>query len=227
MDTGDVTNWVNSWGPLITLVSTVVLALITGWLAYLTKVMADSANESATQARIAAEATLASVAVAEATVSIKFDVRAIFGSTVGALERRLEDLVSDGMSGDEEVTQELLQGITAWTNIQLTCRGNTVTVRGLSLTSVTLRDKPDDGAVRVYTTTHHEVPLASAESLPRIFHEDESLTFDVEGRSTGEDLVSFKTLVQYSIGDGPVRVREVEWTGKPPKPGGAIEKSER
>jgi hypothetical protein len=69
-----VLQWVNDWGPLITLSAGVLLAAITGWYAYLTKQIADSARASAEQSRIAAEASLSSAAAVEASIDVHFDV---------------------------------------------------------------------------------------------------------------------------------------------------------
>lgn len=212
-----VTDWVETWGPLVTLASTVVLAGITAWLAHLTKVMADGARTAAEQSRIAAEASLSSVAAAEASVDVRFDVAPVMGSTVGELERAVRGLEASGMSRDDEFTPEMMAKITAWRSVHLTCRGATVSVHGLKVTYIGVQeDTGDDTNLQMISGRSYDMVLAPSDDLPRPCHSGETIEFEVPDRPLDEQIVEIATTVLYAFGNGPIREREAKWT-KPPQ----------
>lgn len=213
-----VTTWVADWGPFITLLSTVLLAAITAWLAYLTKVMADSARTSAEQSRVAAEASLSSVAVAEASLDVQFSVEPVINFTLDELEGLFHELESEGMGRDTELTPDLFRRISTWGEVALTCQGATVNLHGLQLTGVSVQDPThtdSDAQVGTHTVYDDGVELASTETLPRLCHKGETVRFEVTDRPVGERLAEFSASVSYAVGNGPVRAREVHWTEPP------------
>jgi hypothetical protein len=217
-----VIEWVEDWGPLITLSSTVVLAVITAVLVYLTKVMADSARTAATQSRIAAEASLASVAAAEAAVDVAFDVEPLMTTTVKEMEDASELLSAAGMGRDEVITPALWAKLLSWREVKLTCRGNTVSLHGLILSEVTTEEPATSGAasgIKMSVGTPHGLQLPTTEALPRLMHVGEAVIFDVPDRPAGEALEGFRASVLYAFGNGAIRRREVEWIGPPQFPG--------
>jgi hypothetical protein len=121
-------------------------------LAYLTKVMGASARTSAEQSRIAAEASLASVAVAEASVDVQFDLRPekLVPRQFNAGPELVRELESLGMieasrpDGPYTVPVEYLELQLGWRTVVLTCRGATVSVHGLRVTLV--GTQPKEGA---------------------------------------------------------------------------------
>lgn len=212
MNLDAVTNWVGTWGPLVTLASTIALAAITAWYAYLTKVIANSSEKSAEQSRIAAEASLASVAAAEASVDVRFDVEPSISSTADEMRRALEKLVDEGGLGpSDEVSMEHLSKSLTWTGVQLICRGATVTVHGLKVTYVSVLESPPDSKIKSTTGQHQDVELVCHVDLPRLCHVSEAIEFDVPNRHAGEVLDAFTTVLSYSFGVGPVRQRELKW----------------
>ncbi|WP_148077129.1 hypothetical protein [Nocardioides aurantiacus] len=209
MNSDAVINWVKDWGPLITLASTVILAGITAWLAILTKFMANSAGKAAEHSKTAAEASAASVAATEAAIDVNFDVVPRMGSTVGEITRMLNVLESAGLSMDAEVTPKLMDSMTAWRDVDLTCRGATVNVHGLTITFIYLRDP--DSESRVVRGQSENLELQAGVELPRLCHAGEIISFEVPERPIDEDLDGFKGEVSYSFGTGAIRVRQVEW----------------
>jgi hypothetical protein len=192
----------------------VVLAAITAWLAYLTKVMADGARTAAEQSRIAAEASLSSVAAAEASIDVRFDVEPVMGSTVGELRRAISDLEASGITGDDEVTPELMAKVTAWRILQLTCRGATVSVHGLRVTYISVQDRADNPRLTKITGRSYDMALAPSGELPRLCHAGESIEFAMSDRPFDELLAEVGTTVLYAIGNGPIREREATWSKK-------------
>lgn len=206
-------SWVETWGPLVTLMSTVALAVVTGWLAYVTMAMANTAKEAAEQSRIAAESSLAAVAAAEAAVDVRFDLEPLRTSTAGEMLQAAELLQLGGLKSDDEVPDEFFSRILAWRAVRLTCRGATVNVHAVKVTSVTIQDRSDqDSRIQKSTTSVRDIELAGSDELPRLCHVDEVLEFDVVGRPPGEKLVEVIGAVSYSFGAGAIRQREVKWT---------------
>lgn len=222
MSEKELVDWVETWGPLVTLASTVILAVITGWLAYLTKVMADSAREAAEHSRVAAEASLATVAAAEASVDVRFSAEPKIYSTAGEMRRAVEILQSGGLGAKDPITPDFFSTISTWRAIRLSCVGATVTVHGLRLVSATVQDRvaPDgDVTTTRSTTVHYDETLACVDELPRLYHAGESTEFTVPSRPAGEDLIEMTAMVSYSFGTGSIRDREVRWSKKrEPKP---------
>lgn len=217
MNSDVIVNWVGTWGPLVTLSSTVILAAITAWYAYLTKVIADSSKKSAEQSRIAAEASLASVAAAEASVDVRFDVEPSMTSTAGEMRQALDELVEHGeLDLGDVVSTGLLSRLSAWRGVRLICRGATVTVHGLKVTYVSVVDSEPDSKIRATTGKYQDVELVCRDDLPRLCHVSEAIEFEVPNRPAGEVLDEFTTVLSYSFGVGPVRQREVKWR-KPPE----------
>lgn len=203
--------WVEIWGPLVTLCSTVGLAIVTGWLAYVTKAMADSARSAAEQSRIAAEASLASVAAAEASVDVRFDLEPNQTSTKGALEHALQILELAG-SPDMALSPDFFSKISKWTGARLTCVGATVTVHAFRIAAVTVQEPhKSDADIQKTTTSYADVELETLQPLPRLCHASEVLSFEVLGRSAGEDIHQIEGVVSYSFGTGSIREREVTW----------------
>jgi hypothetical protein len=216
MSAVSVIEWVTTWGPLVTLSSTVLLAIVTAWLAYVTKVMADSAKDAAVQSRIAAEASLASVAAAEASVDVRFDAQPSMGATAGEMLRAVEMLQLGGLRGEDEVPPDFFPKVSTWRGVRLTCRGATVTVHGLRLVGVSVQDQKRSDSTVFHTASETcDIELVCVEDLPRMAHTDEVLNFQVENRTTGEEVVGFTARVSYSFGIGEVRAREVTWKKSP------------
>lgn len=211
MNLATATDWMNDWDPLIVLVSTVALTAITGYYAYLTRSMASSARTAAEQSRIAAEASLSSVAVAEASVDVQFDVKPGMLTTLGDVRQLLSRLESEGSRPDDTVS---FSEITSWKNLLLTCRGATVTVHGLKLTYVSVQnpDPTDSNVVSSTGTYYEDMDLIPTENLPRLCHAGETVQFEVKDRSAGENLAEIRATISYSFGNGPVRAREANWT---------------
>jgi hypothetical protein len=210
-----VLKWANDWGPLITLLSSVLLVAVTACLAYVATAMAASARKSAEQSRIAAEASLSSVAAAEASIEVQFDVNPVRVSTVGQMERMLHGQGSAGLRRDAELTPELMRAITVWQEVALTCRGATVSLHGLDLTFIGVQDplRPDSKLRRVISGVSYDpgIELTPTERLPRLCHTGETVRFEVKDRPVGERLAEFHANVSYAFGKGPVRTQEVHW----------------
>lgn len=208
----DIIPWVETWDSFITLLSSLILAAITAWLAWLTKKMAASAKEAATQSRIAAQASLASVAAAEASVDVRFDVEPYLSSTAGKMRKALEILLEGGLKSGAPVTPGLLEKISAWNKVKLTCRGATVTVHALTVTKVVTSERSDPGSkIQKTNTTHQDIELRCLDELPRLCHANETIEFTVPDRTEDEGLVEFTATLAYSFGAGSVRQREVKW----------------
>jgi hypothetical protein len=207
--------WVNDWGPLITLLSSVLLAAVAAWLTYVTSAMAASALTSAEQSRLAAEASLSSVAAAEAAIEVQFDVNPVRASKVGQMEGMLHGLGSAGLRRDTELTPELMRAVTVWQEVALTCRGAAVSLHGLDLTFIGVQDplRPDSKLRRVISGVSYDpgIELTPTERLPRLFYTGETVRFEVKDRPVGERLAEFHANVSYAFGSGPVRTQEVHW----------------
>ncbi|WP_067949603.1 hypothetical protein [Agromyces sp. NDB4Y10] len=181
----------------LTLASTLVLVIVTGWYAWLTKSLASSAKTSADSARDAAEHAAKSVAVAEASVDVRF-----------------ECVPSSGPLPDHKSI-----GVFLW------CRGATVYVHGVSMHELTRRLESSANEIRseiVFWTRdgEHAVSTDSKAQLPALVHAGEKLDFITRAddfspgfRLGPEDRIdSIVIQVQYSFdGVGPVRQREVSW----------------
>jgi hypothetical protein len=210
-----VIKWVNDWGPLITLLSTVLLAAVAAWLTYVTAAMAASAEMSAEQSRLAAEASLSSVVAAEASIDVRFDVNPVRVSTVGQVEGMLQGLGSAGSRRDTGLTPELMRAITVWQEVALTCRGATVSVHGLDLAFIGVQDplRPDSKLRRVISGVSYDpgIELIPTERLPRLCHTGDTVRFEVKDRPVGERLAEIHANVSYAFGNGPVLTQEVHW----------------
>jgi hypothetical protein len=216
VDSTTVIKWVNDWGPLITLLATVLLTAVTASLVYVTKTMAASAQTSAEQCRLAAEASLSSVAAAEASIDVQFDVNPVRVSTVGQMEGMIHGLGSPGLHRrDTELTSELMRAITVWQEVALTCRGATVSLHGLQLTFIGVQDplRPDSKLRRVISGVSYDpgIELTPTERLPRVCHTGNTVRFEVKDRPVGERLAEFHASVSYAFGNGPIRTQEVPW----------------
>jgi hypothetical protein len=189
--------WVSDWGPLVTLASTVLLLGVTGWYAWLTKRVADASRDAAAHAKTAAEATLASVSAAEATIEVKFRVEPILGSTVGGVLRLLEEASHAGdLRADEVVTRGMLARYMRLTDIKLVCEGATVHVHGCRLDSLSWPQN-EDGTHTLTETLR--VLLSPRDDQPRRLHRGESMHFLPPERPVGEHVTSMRCTVYYSF----------------------------
>jgi hypothetical protein len=233
-----VGQWVNDWGPLLTLSAGVLLAAITAWYAYLTKQIADSARTSAEQSRIAAEASLSSVAAAEASIDVHFDVESagLDSKQRGELREALKKQETMLLRREAEINLRTREGIAKWRAllsitslraVTLTCRGATVSVHGFRFTYIDVAPDPPwphrGSRLRLmlrppYHRYYYDgLALLPTEALPRLFHAGETVHFKLQDwpldkRPEEGRLIGFGGTVSYSFGNGPLRRREVTWT---------------
>jgi hypothetical protein len=202
--------WVNDWSPLLTLLSTLVLLVVTVWLAYLTKVLAAFAKTTEELSRVA-------VAVAEASTEVRFEVEPRISSDLNDLPE-VQELQRKQNSGKAsptdyvDITDDMVQRVRVWREIVLTCKGATVDVHGLRLTSVGAFSVGSGIQKLPRDLYRPDVELISTETLPRTCRAGQVVRFEVRDRPIGEPLASFDAIVSYAFGNGAIRTREVTWS---------------
>lgn len=208
-----VKDWVATWGPLLTLVASVLLLAVTALYAYLTKSMADSARDAALSSKIAAEASQASAAASEAAVEVAFQLEPSFGSTVGELEKAVARAESEGLKANDSV-EGVLSSVLRWNEIEVRTTGATVYLRGCVINEVTWSEssEPESNVVKskIVTAT---VDLEPTVQLPRRQHRGESISFRApEDLPFDETPSAIKAVVNYSLGGaGDTHGRQVTW----------------
>jgi len=192
------TNFAQDYGNLI---ATILLLFVTGWYAFLTKRLADSAKESAQSAKDAAEASQAAVLIAESGVDVRFSLWPSY-SVVEPDTERGPDQIRTGFGG-----------------VMLHCEGATVFVHGLTLDGVTVPGKRKGviGMGLTYGEELSEVSRGDAihepSQLPLRLHRDETIFFSRKGvtQDDPDDVIAIKATVRYSLdghGDGrPLHVQ--------------------
>jgi hypothetical protein len=204
--------WVDDWGPLISLASTVLLLGVTAWYAVLTKKVADASRDAAVQARIAAQASLAAVSAAEAAIEVMFKLAPTRGSTVGDLATSLKEAAGSGEIGnDQPMTIGMLADYTRLATIGLVCEGSTVYVHGCRLETLSL-PRTEDGSHVMSETIRVRAPMESVGPAPRRLHNGESMAFRAPERSVGERYAAMSCTVSYSFDGAEGRFeRLVSW----------------
>lgn len=202
--------WVAEWGPLVTLASTVVLLGVTAWYAWLTKRVADASRDAAVHAKIAAQASLASVSAAEAAIPVTFRLEPASSGTAGGLRKLLEKATKTGnIENDQPVTQEMLASFMRLNEVGLVCEGSTVYVHGCQLDTLSVPQNEDGSHIATETV---QAPLEPGDSSPRRLHKGESMTFRIPERPTGERVTAMSCTISYSFDGTQGRFeRKVHW----------------
>jgi hypothetical protein len=211
-----ISGWVTDWGPLLTLVSAVLLTLVTAWLAWVTMRMAEAAKDAAEHSRTAAEASRASAAAMQASTSVRFEISPVPGSSVGEVRRQLEEDVAGGfLRDDQEVDLRWLEPVMAIKSLLVENDGATVYVHGCQMIEV-CRQPERKGLVRCESV---QFSLATDAALPLRLHDGESLTFTTPHFRPGERVVRIRALLYYSF-DGQTGPHErlTVWDGNRSKP---------
>jgi hypothetical protein len=216
MSSKDLSGWVQDWGPLIALVSAVLLTLVTAWLAWVTMRMAKGAKDAAEYSKTAAQASLASAAAMQASVSVEFTLSPVAVTSLGKVVDFLKDEVAKGfLRGDEEADLRMLDSIVAIKEITLGCDGSAVYIHGALVTEICQEAaRWDTIECRATNTVLAEASVA----LPYRLHKGESLSFNVAGFQPGERVVRITAIIDYSFdGQNDVHQRLVVWRDRPRK----------
>ncbi|MFC6155863.1 hypothetical protein ACFPWP_04195 [Kribbella jiaozuonensis] len=207
-----MTGWVQTWGPLITLASTVLLAAITAWLAWLTKVMADAARTAAKHSQTAAEASQASVAATEAAINIDFAVTPNLVFLGSALKELLDKAEASGLKAKDPITSDFLQPLMELDGVKVECMESTVYIHGCRIDAI---GKPVEDSKTMTITTSCEIDLESREEkLPHQLHRGENIDFKFESKPEppGTRIKEIRATIFYGFtSGGEVRERSASW----------------
>ncbi len=205
-------DWVSNWSPLITLISTITLLVVTGWYAHLTKRVAAANEASAKHAKTAAESSLAAVAASEAAVDVSFEMHPSLKGTVRSMRKLLEASVADGLSPDTELSTELLAPFMGLGGVTLTCTGSTIYVHGCQLRSI---GRAAENAAYVVSSEMSPVSLKSSAATPVRLHKGESVNFDIDGEESAERVAHLAATIIYSFSEaGQQFERKLEWRNR-------------
>jgi hypothetical protein len=214
MSSRDVSSWVQAWGPLVTLASAVLLALVTAWLAWVTMRMAKGAKDAAEYSKTAAEASLASAAAMQASVPVEFTLSPTRSTKASKIIDFLKDEVAKGFLGeDQEVDLNMFDSITTIDQLGLRCDGSAVYIRGGRIVEI-CREPESANNIRCEATNIVLAP--STISLPHRLHKNEAFSFDVPGFHPGEWIVRITAIIDYSFDGQTIQQRLVVWR-KPPR----------
>jgi hypothetical protein len=212
--TQNITGWVQTWGPLITLASTVLLAAITAWLAWLTKVMADAARTAAEHSQTAAEASRASVAATEAAINIDFALTPNLVTRASSLMDLIDNAKASGLKEKDPITSDLWQPIMEFDGIKVECKESTVYIHGCRIDAI---GKPVEDSKTMTITTSCEIDLeVRDEKLPHQLHRGETLDFKFESKPEppGTKITEIRATIFYGFtSSGEVRERSASWRG--------------
>lgn len=196
VDAGDVRVWV----PLVT---TVILAGITAWMAWLTKRLADSSTDAANSARLAAEASRAAAVIAESALPVRFSINPVY-----AWGAPLDEC------DDSDVGEDVLGGV------RLECAGATVFVHRVTLVGAVRQLHPDEHEWEELDIPLHAYDAAIAEPRNRVpsptrMHAGETLFFLTDGwleEWPSDGLSGVDVMVHYSpVGDGEGKPIRLKW----------------
>lgn len=205
-EANEVASWIEEWGPLIGLASTVMLLFVTAWYAFLTKRMADAGRDAARHAETAAKASMASVAATQASAEVTFSVEPGFESTVGELSDFLEQSIeSGGLDAENDVTIAMIKPAMRVSAISIVNNGATVYVHDCQLKQVT---HPDQGRSNALSTVYVDTDLsAKGASRPVHLHKGEGMRLSVPQGIIEPNIVHLELVVLYSFDGGDATYR--------------------
>ena len=211
-----VSHWVQDWGPLLTLISAVLLTLVTAWLAWVTTRMAKGAKDAAEYSKTAAQASLASAAAIQASASVEFTLAPLPVTNIGKMLELLKDMVAKDVSrGRDDVDVRWFDPIMAIKRIGLRCDGSAVYIHGGRIIEICREGRRIDS---IECEATQIALLAASVVLPYRLHKGESLAFGVAGFQPGERIVRITAFIDYSFDDrSAMYQRLVIWNAGPRK----------
>lgn len=203
--------WVQDWGPVLTLLATLGLLGVTTWYAILTRRVAEASASAASHAQSAAEASRAAAAAAEAAAEVEFTLAPALTSTAGRLREFLAVQTDQGRSHlDQEVTLNILAPLLRFTGVTVRCAGVTVYVHGLRLDGVAYFQDDDR---RITAGVSEATELVSGQQLPCRLHKNESMRLTMSDERPSHNLAKIDATIRYAFdaGAGVPYERKISW----------------
>lgn len=214
MSSKDLAHWVQDWGPLVTLISAVLLALVTAWLAWVTTRIAKGAKDAAKYSEIAAKSSFESAAAIRASAPVEFTLGISRVTKTDKMLGVLNDMISENAARAREQT-DIRWFNSTWVidGLELRCDGSAVYIHGGRIVEIyreVARHDIECEATRVV--------LVDSVALPRRLHKGEILRFGVDCFQPGEQVVGMTIIIDYSFdGQNTVHQRLVAWHAEPEK----------